>query len=166
MSTIVVTDLPTPVGALRLASRAGTLVGLAFADRFDRVEGRVRRRFPDADWSAGSAAGADAVRAYVAGDPEALAEVAVDTAGTPFQEQVWVELRAIPPGQTRSYGDIAAAVGNPGAVRAVGTANGANPVWLVVPCHRIIRSDGTLGGYGGGLDRKRWLLDLEGSLPL
>jgi AraC family transcriptional regulator of adaptative response/methylated-DNA-[protein]-cysteine methyltransferase len=88
--------------------------------------------------------------------------VPVDVRGTAFQEAVWQELRKIPPGQTRSYADIAAAVGKPGAVRAVGTANGSNPVSVLVPCHRVIRSDGTLGGYGGGLDNKKKLLAAEG----
>ena len=86
--------------------------------------------------------------------------------GTAFQEKVWGELRKIPLGQTRSYADIAAAVGVPGAVRAVGTANGSNPVSVLVPCHRVIRSDGTLGGYGGGLSNKVKLLGAEKALPL
>jgi AraC family transcriptional regulator of adaptative response/methylated-DNA-[protein]-cysteine methyltransferase len=76
---------------------------------------------------------------------------------------VWRELRRIPPGETRSYADIAAAIGDPRATRAVGTANGSNPVAVLVPCHRVIRSDGTLGGYAGGLDRKRKLLAAEGA---
>jgi AraC family transcriptional regulator of adaptative response/methylated-DNA-[protein]-cysteine methyltransferase len=83
--------------------------------------------------------------------------------GTAFQEAVWRELRKIPLGETRSYADIAAAIGEPGATRAVGTANGANPVAVLVPCHRVIRSDGTLGGYAGGLARKRKLLAAEGA---
>ncbi|QNP43395.1 MGMT family protein [Sphingomonas daechungensis] len=86
--------------------------------------------------------------------------------GTAFQEAVWRELRRIPLGETRSYADIAKAVGQPDAVRAVGTANGSNPVAVLVPCHRVIRSDGSLGGYAGGLDRKRKLLSAEGADPL
>jgi len=85
----------------------------------------------------------------------------VDPGGTPFQRAVWAALRRIPPGTTCSYTDLARAVGAPTAVRAVGTANGANPVAVVIPCHRVVRSDGSLGGYGGGLDRKRWLLEHE-----
>ena len=88
----------------------------------------------------------------------------VDVRGTAFQEAVWRELRKIPLGETRSYADIAAAVGQPGAVRAVGPANGSNPVSVLVPCHRVIRSDGSLGGYGGGLDNKVKLLAAEGCL--
>ena len=86
--------------------------------------------------------------------------------GTPFQLSVWEELLKIPYGETRTYGDIARALGNPGAVRAVGAANGANPVIIIVPCHRVIASDGTLGGYGGGMWRKAWLLRHEGAMML
>jgi methylated-DNA-[protein]-cysteine S-methyltransferase len=104
---------------------------------------------------------ATAVRRYFEGDMAALDDVDVHPTGTPFQESVWAAIRAIPPGETTSYSDIAADVGRPAAVRAVGTATGRNPVWLIIPCHRVVRSDGSMGGYGGGLDRKRWLLDHE-----
>ena len=93
--------------------------------------------------------------------PAAMPDLPIDVAGTAFQEAVWRELRKIPPGETRSYAEIAAAIGQPNAVRAVGTANGDNHVAVLIPCHRVIRSDGTLGGYAGGLDRKRKLLDAE-----
>jgi methylated-DNA-[protein]-cysteine S-methyltransferase len=85
--------------------------------------------------------------------------------GTPFQLSVWDELRRIPYGETRSYLDLAQALGKPGAVRAVGAANGANPIGILIPCHRVIGSDGSLTGFGGGLPLKRRLLELEGSLP-
>jgi AraC family transcriptional regulator of adaptative response/methylated-DNA-[protein]-cysteine methyltransferase len=91
--------------------------------------------------------------------------LAIDVAGTAFQEAVWRELRKIPAGETRSYAQIAAAIGQPRAVRAVGTANGDNHVAVLIPCHRVIRSDGSLGGYAGGLDRKRRLLAAEGHVP-
>jgi AraC family transcriptional regulator of adaptative response/methylated-DNA-[protein]-cysteine methyltransferase len=94
--------------------------------------------------------------------PLAAPDLPIDVAGTAFQEAVWRELRKIPPGETRSYAEIAAAIGHPKAVRAVGTANGDNHVSVLIPCHRVIRSDGSLGGYGGGLDRKRKLLAAEG----
>lgn len=81
--------------------------------------------------------------------------------GTPFQQRIWTALRRIPPGETRSYGAIARAVGHPHATRAVGTANGANRIAIIVACHRVVRSGGALGGYAGGLDRKRWLLEHE-----
>ena len=86
--------------------------------------------------------------------------------GTAFQEAVWQELRKIPLGETRSYSEIAGAIGNRRPVRAVGTANGINPIAVLVPCHRVIRIDGTLGGYAGGLERKRKLLKAEGADPL
>lgn len=160
--------IDSPAGAVRLAVHddggGERVVVLAFDDHFDRVAERVRRRFPDEEWVESGSAAADAVRRYVAGDVTALDGIAVDTAGTPFQERVWQALRSIPVGSTWSYGQLAAAVGSPGAVRAVGSANGANPVSLVVPCHRVVRSDGSLGGYGGGLDRKWWLLEHEGAI--
>jgi AraC family transcriptional regulator of adaptative response/methylated-DNA-[protein]-cysteine methyltransferase len=94
--------------------------------------------------------------------PAAAPELPMDVAGTAFQEAVWRELRKIPVGETRSYAQIAAAVGKPGAVRATGSANGSNHVAVLIPCHRVVRSDGSLGGYAGGLDRKRKLLEAEG----
>ncbi|HLI67703.1 MAG TPA: methylated-DNA--[protein]-cysteine S-methyltransferase, partial [Caulobacteraceae bacterium] len=102
-----------------------------------------------------------AFAAYFAGDVSALDGLEVETGGTPFQRQVWAALRNIPTGQTLSYKDLAIAIGRPSAMRAVGLANGANPAALVVPCHRVIGADGSLTGYGGGLDRKRWLIDHE-----
>ena len=94
--------------------------------------------------------------------PLAAPDLPIDVAGTAFQEAVWRELRKIPAGETRSYAEIAAAIGQPKAVRAVGTANGDNHVAVLIPCHRVIRSDGSLGGYAGGLERKRKLLAAEG----
>jgi methylated-DNA-[protein]-cysteine S-methyltransferase len=101
---------------------------------------------------------------YFAGELTALDAIGVDPGGTPFQNRVWLKLREIPVGRTWSYADLARAVGRPRAVRAVGAANGANPIALVLPCHRVIGSDGSLTGYGGGLARKRWLLAHEGAL--
>ena len=103
-----------------------------------------------------------AVEAYFAGDVRALDSLEVKTAGTVFQRAVWAALRAIPAGETRSYAQLAAAVGAPRAVRAAGLANGQNPVAVIVPCHRVIGANGTLTGYAGGLERKRWLLAHEG----
>lgn len=94
--------------------------------------------------------------------PAQMPDLPLDVQGTAFQQAVWQELRRIPPGQTRSYADIAAAVGKPKAVRAAGSANGANNVAVLIPCHRVIRTDGTLGGYAYGLDRKKKLLEMEG----
>ncbi len=178
MTTIRTTTLDTPAGPIRLAVRGDgadeALVTLAFADHFDRVAAPVRARFAHDDWiddgwiDQGGPGRAEsvtvaAVRRYVAGELGALDGVVIDVAGTAFRQRVWDALRSIPAGQTWSYAELAAAVGSPRAVRAVGSANGANPVWLVVPCHRVVRADGTLGGYGGGVERKAWLLDHEGA---
>jgi methylated-DNA-[protein]-cysteine S-methyltransferase len=100
---------------------------------------------------------------YFAGDLDALDRIPVATVGTAFQRKVWAALRAIPAGETRSYGQLAAAIGAPNAMRAVGLANGQNPIAIVVPCHRVIGADGSLTGFGGGLPRKRWLLTHEGA---
>ena len=105
-----------------------------------------------------------ALDAYFGGELDALDRVRTAAAGTDFQHRVWNALCRIPIGSTASYTDIAANVGHPRAVRAVGRANATNPIAIVVPCHRVVRSDGTLGGYGGGRDRKRWLLRHEGAL--
>jgi methylated-DNA-[protein]-cysteine S-methyltransferase len=107
-----------------------------------------------------------AVEAYLAGDPRTIDGLTVETGGTPFQRQVWAALRTIPPGRTVSYAGLARQIDRPAAVRAVGLANGANPVGVVVPCHRVIGTDGSLTGYGGGIERKRWLLRHEGVEPV
>jgi O-6-methylguanine DNA methyltransferase len=102
-----------------------------------------------------------ALQAYFDGNIGALAEVRIATGGTPFQREVWNALRSIPAGTTISYGLLAASLGRAGASRAVGAANGANPIPIVVPCHRVIGANGTLTGYGGGLAHKKWLLEHE-----
>jgi methylated-DNA-[protein]-cysteine S-methyltransferase len=102
--------------------------------------------------------------AYFAGDLAAIDRIAVETGGTRFQRDVWAALRSIAPGTTLSYGALAQRVGRPKAVRAVGLANGANPIAIVLPCHRVIGADASLTGYGGGLDRKKWLLSHEGAV--
>jgi methylated-DNA-[protein]-cysteine S-methyltransferase len=107
------------------------------------------------------------LRAYFDGDLDAIAELPTETNGTPFQRTVWAALRRIPAGHTTTYGALAAAIGQPKAVRAVGLANGANPIAIVVPCHRVVGANASLTGYGGGLPRKRWLLAYErGERPL
>ena len=133
---------------------------------FDEGREALEERFPAATLVEGGAEFeallkqvVDAVEAPVNG----FDHIPIDVKGTAFQEAVWRELRKIPAGETRSYADIAAAIGDPKATRAVGTANGSNPIAVLVPCHRVIRSDGTLGGYAGGLDRKRKLLAAEGA---
>ena len=107
-----------------------------------------------------------AFEAYFAGKDKAFKDMPLDMDGTSFQHRVWQLLLEIPSGETRCYGDLAKALGNPNASRAVGWANGQNPVSIAVPCHRVIGKDGTLTGYAGGLKRKAWLLEHEGVSPL
>jgi O-6-methylguanine DNA methyltransferase len=102
------------------------------------------------------------LQAYFDGDLDAIGGVQVATGGTPFQRKVWKALRSIPAGTTTSYGQLAVRLGDPGGSRAVGAANGSNPIAIVVPCHRVIGANGTLTGYAGGLPRKQWLLEHEG----
>lgn len=107
----------------------------------------------------------DALLRYFDGDIRALDKLPVAFGGTDFQRSVWQALRAIPAGQTWSYGQLAAYIGNPNAMRAVGLANGANPIAIIIPCHRVIGANGALTGYGGGMARKQFLLAHEGAWP-
>ena len=160
--------LPSPLGDLVvLADGAGVLHGLDFAEASGRLDRLIARYWPGARVTDGAApaAVASALAAYFAGDAGALDTLPAE-GGTDFQRTVWAALRRIPAGTTWSYADLARQVGRPAAVRAVGQANGANPVSLVQPCHRVIASGGGLGGYAGGLERKAWLLRHEGvNLP-
>jgi methylated-DNA-[protein]-cysteine S-methyltransferase len=164
--TIETAEIATPVGELVLFARGEALVAMAFADRAAWVPKQLAARFGEIALkrTRDPAGAATVLRRYLDGDLRAIEAIAVDTAGTPFQARVWRALRDIPVGATCSYGELARVVGHPDAVRAVGAANGANPVTLVVPCHRVIGSDGKLTGYGGGLPRKRWLLVHERAL--
>lgn len=161
--TIECAQMDSPVGTLTLAVHEGRLVGLCFDGLWARREKALARQLPSSRFVAATdpAGVAARLRAYFAGDFAALVGIDVETWGTPFQRSVWAELRRIPAGQTRTYAELAVAIGAPTAVRAVGAANGANPVGIVVPCHRVIGSDGKLTGFAGGLAAKRWLLDHE-----
>ena len=157
--TIRWTVVGSALGPLLVATTSRGICRLTF----DEGEEALRRHFPRASLVPDDGSMAELIEAVIAAidHPQSAPELPIDVRGTAFQEAVWNELRKIPLGETRSYADIAAAVGQPAAVRAVGTANGSNPVAVLVPCHRVIRSDGSLGGYAGGLDRKRKLLDAE-----
>jgi len=160
--------IATPLGPmLALASDEG-LCALEFdgsADRHDRLERRLARWFPPHEIADRSSAVLDRTRAwldaYFGGDSREPRDLPLDMRGAPFELQVWSALREIPAGETTSYGAMARRLRAPGASRAVGAANGANPVSIIVPCHRVIGSSGALTGYGGGLDRKKWLLAHE-----
>ncbi len=156
-----------PFGRLVVVWGPAGLCAVAFGTRWEAQRLDLKRRFRAVTWQAGGPAeeAARALDAYLAGEWTALDGVAADPGGTPFQREVWEELRRIPPGATISYAELARRVGRPAAVRAVGSANGRNPVAVVIPCHRVVGADGGLTGYGGGLDVKRWLLDHEARAP-
>jgi O-6-methylguanine DNA methyltransferase len=157
--------VPSPVGTLLLVTSETALVALDFDDYDERMHRLLRAHHGEVEICdererLGIRAALDA---YFAGDFQALDALPIATNGTAFQQTVWRALRAIPPGSTLSYGALARQIGKPQAMRAVGLANGANPIGIVVPCHRVIGANGTLTGYGGGLPRKRWLLEHEGA---
>ena len=157
MAAIQFRTVDSPVGPLTLAGRGGRLMHLRMVDQTHE---------PSHDgWERDDAAFSGAVEqleSYFAGDRMEF-DLELDLVGTEFQRRVWAALLTIPYGETRSYGDIARQIGSPGAFRAVGLANGHNPIGIIVPCHRVIGSNGSLTGYGGGIDRKRALLELEKS---
>ncbi|MFF4359016.1 methylated-DNA--[protein]-cysteine S-methyltransferase [Streptomyces sp. NPDC001604] len=150
------TVIDSPYGPLTLVADDGILCGLYMTEQ--------RHRPPEESFGTRDetlfAEAEEQLEAYFAGD---LKEFTLELRlhGTPFQRTVWGRLREIPYGETRSYGELAAALGNPSASRAVGLANGKNPIGIIVPCHRVVGANGSLTGYGGGLDRKQRLLDFE-----
>ena len=154
----------TPMGPLAIAARGDVLVAIYLEGNLDRLSAAMRRQ-AEARNGPLSLSIRDAFDAYFAGQLGAIDTLAVDPSGTAFQQDVWRALRAVGPGTTVSYKELARRIGRPASVRAVGAANGANPVPIVIPCHRVIGADGSLVGYGGGLDRKRWLLAHEGVVP-
>jgi methylated-DNA-[protein]-cysteine S-methyltransferase len=154
----------SPVSILLLVTDdQGALRALEFDENEARMKRLVERYYPGHVLKEGNAPPAlkRALTAYFKGDIEAINQVTTAAAGTPFQMQVWNALRTIPAGETWSYGQLATSLGRKGASRAVGAANGANPIPIVVPCHRVIGADGSLTGFGSGLPRKQWLLDHE-----
>lgn len=149
--------LGSPVGPVRLLGTETALVAVLFEGQRPPLAGESDESVINPLLDRATAL----LARYFAGDVAALAQMPCDAPGTPLERGVWRELRAIPPGSTRSYGEIARAIGRPGAARAVGRANASNPLGIFVPCHRVIGADGTLTGYAGGIERKRWLLDHE-----
>ena len=158
--------IDSEIGPIVIVTDARALCALDFADCEERMKELLTRRFEDLvlRHEANPFGVSEKVRAYFDGDLHALDDVAVDPGGTEFQRAVWSALRGIPIGATRTYGQLAASIGRPTASRAVGLANGCNPVAIVIPCHRVIGSNAGLTGYAGGLARKRWLLRHEGAL--
>jgi methylated-DNA-[protein]-cysteine S-methyltransferase len=147
-------EMATPLGVLRLVARGDTLCVLEFTASRKPAPGRA---FPQTLQRR--------LQAYFEGEIHALEDIEVAPEGTDFERRVWRALRRIPPGRTLSYGELARKLGAPKAARAVGGACGRNPIALVIPCHRVIGADGSITGYGGGVDRKRWLLQHESAQP-
>lgn len=163
--TIYSDRIETPIGTMVLLASDGVLLLLEFEDAADRVAREIRARFGDihvqpTDDPFGLST---RVRAFFAGDLTAIEGTETDGGGTDFQRRVWAELKRIPCGATISYGELARRLGDKNAMRAVGLANGRNPISIVVPCHRVIGADGSMTGYGGGVERKVWLLKHEGA---
>jgi methylated-DNA-[protein]-cysteine S-methyltransferase len=171
------TILPTPLGDMLALSSDEGLCALEFTtvkgrargeERLSRLNARLGRWFPPHQIVDGETAVIARTRRwldeYFAGTAAGIQDIPLDMRGAPFEKRVWIALQAIPPGQTTSYGAIAQALASPGASRAVGAANGANPIAIIVPCHRVIGANGDLTGYGGGMPAKRWLLEHEGVL--
>jgi O-6-methylguanine DNA methyltransferase len=157
----------TPVGPMRLLASDTALCACEFAiaGRMARLDARLERWFEKPEIKDGDNPITQGARAwleqYFSGETADTSMLTLDMRGAPFERRVWASLRQIPPGTTTSYGAIARHVDAPGAARAVGMANGANPIAIIVPCHRVIGASGKLTGYGGGLDRKTWLLNHE-----
>ena len=161
---VALTTLESPIGPLTIAARGSRVCLVHFGKPSAYVRTSLSKWYPGLQVTeADDAGGARSVLTrYFDGDLRSLDEIEIELHGTEFQQRVWTALRSVPAGTTASYSELARRVGAPAAVRAVGAANGSNPVAVVLPCHRIIGSNGSLTGYGGGLHRKRWLLNHEG----
>ena len=169
MLTFLTDIIASPLGEMIIVTdEQGALRALEWTDLSDRMTRLLGRQYKGRGVNLQAGKAPDCVRtaleAYFAGQLAALDHLVTVSGGTEFQRTVWTALCTIPVGQTRSYKDIAVAIGNPKGVRAIGLANGANPIGIVVPCHRVIGANGTMTGYGGGLSRKAWLLKHEGAV--
>lgn len=166
MTSLSRESLATPLGKLLVFSTPdGHLAVVDWLDTLDRLPATRRAALAAARAAPGESPAVAALRRYFEGDFQALETLTVDTPGSALQRLVWSALRAIPPGQTCSYAELAARIDRAGSARAVGAAVGANPLLLVLPCHRVVGARGALTGYAAGLERKRWLLEHEGLLP-
>jgi methylated-DNA-[protein]-cysteine S-methyltransferase len=163
---LIIDRFDTPIGGMVvIADHEGNLRAADWRDHEERMLRLLRRHYGANGFKLEPGNNphglVDAIKRYFAGDLSALDTLPVQTAGTPFQREVWRALRDIPCGDTMSYSKLARQIGRPKAVRAVGLANGSNPIGVIVPCHRVIGANGSLTGYGGGIERKRWLLQHE-----
>lgn len=166
MKTLFCDRIHSPIGTILILSDGEALCGVEFEGYEARTLGFLQRRYGEVKLQeAQNDLGLrDRMQAYLAGELHSLDEIPVCLGGTAFQQQVWLALRDIPIGTVETYGQLAKRLGKPGASRAVGLANSQNPIAIVLPCHRVVGSNGKLTGYAGGLDRKRWLLTHEGVL--
>jgi methylated-DNA-[protein]-cysteine S-methyltransferase len=163
---LLIDRLETPIGEMMIvADREGNLRAAGWTNYETGMRRLLRRHYSEDGFVLEPARNphgfTEALQSYFEGDLTAIDALRVQTAGTPFQREVWRALRMIPCGTTVSYAHLAEKIGRPAAVRAVGLANGSNPIGVVVPCHRVIGANGSLTGYGGGIERKRWLLEHE-----
>ena len=158
-------EIESPIGAVYVLSDGANLRALDFEGYEDRLHRLLSRRYGRCTIHAAQnrAEAVPRLKAYFAGDLRAIDGIAVAAEGSEFQKRVWAALRTIPAGTTVSYGTIAHRIGQPTACRAVGLANGSNPIGIVVPCHRVVGANSALTGYGGGIERKQWLLSHEGA---
>jgi len=166
MNQFFIETFTSPIGPILLLTDADDRVrSLDWEDYAARLHDLLRLQYGTVDLKPrdGVSAARRAIEAYFEGDLAAIDGVPVKTAGTAFQREVWAALRTIGTGETTTYGKLAVRIGRPKAVRAVGAANGANPISIIVPCHRVIGANMSLTGYGGGVERKRWLLRHEGA---
>ena len=165
---LLIDRIDTPIGEMIIvADRDGNLRAADWTDHEERMRKLLRRHYGKDGFTLTPTRNpnglSDVIRSYFSGDLTAIENLPVKTNGTPFQREVWRALRKITCGATVSYAKLAEQIGRPAAVRAVGLANGSNPIGIVVPCHRVIGANGSLTGYGGGMERKRWLLEHEGA---
>lgn len=162
---IEIADMKTPIGDVRIAARDGKLWGLSPLKHWGKIaDGIAERSNGDLRGAKDPAGTVSALTRYFDGELEALDEIPVELSANGFRRRAWESMREIPAGETISYAELAERAGYPGAARAAGSACGSNLVGIVIPCHRVVRSDGSLGGYGWGLERKQWLLRHEGAL--
>ena len=164
--TLGLDRIASPLGPLQVVTDNSALCALDYADYESRMLQLLKRRHPGAKLTKASCPRSisDRLLAYWDGDLNGIDDLTVHAGGTAFQETVWKALREISPGRTMTYGGLAAQLGKPAASRAVGLANGLNPIAVVIPCHRLIGANGSLTGYAGGLERKEWLLRHEGAI--
>lgn len=157
-------EIPSAIGKIILVVDSQRLCALDYADYQQRMTELLQLRYGSFRLKTrrDPCGLSSRIRAYLQGEYPALDEIPVSTGGTPFQQRVWAALRTIPPGTVMTYGEMAMKLGRPNAFRAVGAANALNPIAIVVPCHRLVGANGSLTGYAGGLERKRWLLEHEG----